>query len=99
MANDIVAEAWNGTKAVDDPLFEAIREVAFRDQLLFQAFKVMETGTAISPFEVEVLRLMSADRLVPKVKVDWAIETFTKEVIPEKVVIKVTPKKKTTKVK
>jgi hypothetical protein len=54
-------KAWDKTKAKDDPPYAATA-LDFRENLNFRAAKVIETGTAMNPFEEEVKSLHEKDR-------------------------------------
>lgn len=58
---DVVAEAWDHTKSEADPPFDAIREVAFKENLAFRAEKVKTTGIATTNFEKEVAKLLAEE--------------------------------------
>lgn len=59
---DIAAAAWDATKADSDVDFDNIPNPEFKNDLNFRAAKVKETGTAITNFEQEVLRLHQAEK-------------------------------------
>lgn len=55
----VTAQAWNASKSAADPDFDAIPELGFKENLEFRAAKVKETGVAVTPFELEVEKILA----------------------------------------